>query len=128
MIRARHLFVLADFAAFAVLASQRAGAGSDEPAEGKTVFWAAPLYFTDSTPVVPARDLMRFEIYVQQEPPFNPADDNGAFAPPEAREYDLANLIPPLSTGVMCHVSLRTVSVWGTKSDFSSAYRFTFRP
>jgi hypothetical protein len=90
--------------------------------------YCAPQYFTGSTPLVPATDLLDLEIYVRQEPPFSPDDDNVPFAPPEASEYDHANLIPPLSTGIMYHVSLRTVTVWGTKSDISFANRFTFRP
>jgi hypothetical protein len=89
------------------------------------VVWDVPQYFTDGTPLVPSRDLQRFEIYVKQDPSFEPADNPVVIASPLENTYDLANLSPPLSKGVTYYVSLRAVPVEGVNSDFSNAVSFS---
>ncbi|MBP2676888.1 MAG: hypothetical protein H6Q84_3728, partial [Deltaproteobacteria bacterium] len=73
------------------------------------MYWAAPQYFKDNTPLVPSRDLQGFEIYIKQDPSFGLADSPVATASPLDIKYNLAIVFPPLSKGVTYYVSLRTV-------------------
>ena len=120
---------LAVFGAF-LCACGGGGSSSISPApvptpSSKTVFWAAPQFFADNIPLVPSRDLQGFEIYIKQDPSFGSADKPVATASPLDNKYDLANLSPPLSTGVTYYVSLRTITVVGMSSDFSTAVSFS---
>jgi hypothetical protein len=102
------------------------GSSSNSPTPTpKTVRWAAPQYFTDTTPLVPSRDLQGFEIYVKRDPSFGPADSATATASALDTTYKLENVSPPLLNGVTYYVSLRTVTVEGMKSDFSPAVSFS---
>lgn len=100
------------------------GGGGGVSVRGKTVYWSPPQTFTDNTPLVPATDLDRYEIYVKQEPSFAPTD-NHAVAPRSAESYYLGNWDPPLAAGVTYFVSIRAVTTWGTESDFSAAVPFS---
>jgi len=91
----------------------------------KTLVWEAPKYFEDNTPVVPSRDLQRFEIYIKQDPFFGPDDNPVATASPLDNKYNLANVSPPLLNGVTYYVSMRVVTIKGVKSDFSPAVSFS---
>lgn len=91
----------------------------------KTVYWSPPQYFTDNTPLIPSRDLLGFEIYIKRDPSFGPADSPIATPSPLDTTYMLANVSPPLSQGVTYYISLRTVTVEGEKSDFSSTTSFS---
>ena len=111
----------------ALLSACSGGESSSAPSvQGKRVYWAAPQYFTDNTPLVPSRDLQGFEIYIKQDSSFGPADSPVATPSPLDNKYNLANVSPPLSKGVTYYVSLRTVTVEGMKSDFSPAAKFSF--
>ena len=101
------------------------GSSSAISVQGKTVYWAAPQYFVDNTPLVPSRDLQGFEIYIKQDPSFGVADSPVATTSPLDTKYNLANVSPPLSKGVTYYVSLRTVTVVGMKSYFSPAVSFS---
>ena len=101
------------------------GSSSAPSVPGKNVYWAAPQYFTDNTPLDPSRDLEGFEIYIKQDPSFGTADNPVATASPLVNKYNLANVSPPLSKGVTYYVSLRTVMVGGMKSDFSPPASFS---
>lgn len=110
----------------AILSACSGGGSSSAPSvPGKSVYWVAPQYFTDNTPLVPSWDLQGFEIYIKQDPSFGPADSPVATASPLDTMYNLANVSPPLSKGVTYYVSLRTVIVAGMKSDFSPAASFS---
>ena len=95
------------------------------PPLSKKVFWVAPQNFTDATPLVPTMDLQGFEIYIKQDPSFEPDDIPVATASPLEDAYDLSNVSPPLSKGVTYYISLRAVPVDGVKSDFSPATSFS---
>jgi hypothetical protein len=126
MIRQRHALILVALVILGVLFSACSSGGSSGPSvQGKSVYWVAPQYFTDNTPLVPSRDLQGFEIYIRQDPSFGPADSPVATASPLNNKYDLANLSPPLSKGVTYYVSLRMITVEGMKSDFSPANSFS---
>ena len=101
------------------------GSSTASSIAGKSVYWEAPQYFTDNTPLVPSRDLQGFEIYIRQDPSFGPADNPVATTSPTDITYNLANVSPPLSKGVTYYVSLRTVTVMGMKSDFSPVASFS---
>jgi len=124
MIRQRHALILVIFAVLGALLSACSGGGSSS-APSKSVYWAAPPYFADNTPLVPSRDLQGFEIYIKQDPSFGPADNPVANASALDNKYKFANLSPPLSEKVTYYVSLRAVSVEGMKSDFSPPVPFS---
>ena len=125
----RNKRILAALAILYVLLSACSGGGGGSSSApsilGKSVYWAAPQYFTDNTPLVPSRDLLGFEIYIKQDPSFGSADSPVATASPLDTTYNLANVSPPLSKGVTYYVSLRVVTVVGMKSDFSPATSFS---
>jgi len=122
----RILAVLAVLGAILPACSGGGGGSSTAPSiAGKSVYWAAPQYFTDNTPLVPSRDLQGFEIYIRQDPSFGPTDSPIVTTSPLDTTYNLANVSPPLSKGVTYYVSLRTVTVEGMKSDFSPAASFS---
>ena len=127
MIHQRHALILVALVILGALFSACSSGGSSGPSvQGKSVYWVAPQYFTDNTPLVPSRDLQGFEIYIRQDDPsFGPADSPVATVSPLDRTYDLAKVSPPLSKGVTYYVSLRTVTVGGMKSDFSPANSFS---
>ena len=122
----RYQWILGTSLVLGVLLSACSGGGSSSAPSvpGKSVYWAAPQYFTDNTPLVPSRDLQGFEIYIKQDPSFRPSDGPIATASPLDTTYNLANVSPLLLKGVTYYVSLRTVTVAGLKSDFSPAASF----
>jgi hypothetical protein len=89
------------------------------------VVWEAPQYFTDNTTLVPAADLVGFEIYVRQDTSFGPDDIAVATAPPLDNTFDLETVVPPLSRGVTYYVSIRAVTTEGETSDYSNVYSFS---
>ena len=100
------------------------GGGSSSP-PSKVVYWAPPQSFSDGTPLVPSRDLQGYEIYVKQDLPFVPADIPVATPSFLESVFSLVQITPPLSQGVTYYVSLRTVTVEGMKSDFSTPASFS---
>ncbi len=95
--------------------------------------WSPPTAYTDSTPLNPTADLDSFEIYVNTSGSFSNADTPLAYVQavdPASHllttEFNLANLGPYLSKGIVYHVSLRAVALTGAKSDFSPAASFSF--
>jgi hypothetical protein len=130
----RYKSILAALAVLGALLPACGGGGSspNSPAPAptptppsRTVYWAAPQYFTDNTPLVPSRDLLGFEIYIKQDPFFDPADSPVATPSPLETTYNLSNVSPPLSNGVTYYVSLRTVTLGGEKSGFSATASFS---
>jgi len=123
----RYLWILGTFLVLGALLSACSGGGSSSAPVviGKSVYWTAPQYFTDNTPLVPSRDLQGYEIYVKQDSSFGPADNAVATTSALETSYYLGNITPPLTPGVTYHVSLRTVTVEGMKSDFSPPVAFT---
>ena len=123
----RYRWILGTSLVLGAVLSACSGGGSSSALSvpGKSVYWAAPQYFTDNTPLVPSRDLQGFEIYVKQDPSFGPADSPIATASPLDTKYNLAYISPPLSKGGTYYVSLRTVTVTGMKSIFSPAIAFS---
>lgn len=107
------------------------GDGTAFPA--KTLTWAAPESYTDQTSLNPLTDLDGFEIYVNESGSFADADTPKAIVSavdPVPRtlttSFNLANLAPYLSKGIVYRVSMRAVAVTGLKSDFSPPASFTF--
>lgn len=107
------------------------GDGSSLPA--KTLSWAAPESYTDNTSLNPLTDLSEYEIYVNESGSF--ADANTPSAVVSAVDtsthtlttsFNLANLAPHLSKGVVYRVSMRAVAVTGLKSNFSPPASFSF--
>ena len=99
------------------------GGGSTSPPP-KTVYWTPPQFFSDGTPLVPSRDLQGYEIYVKQDSSIGPADSAVATRSPLENSFNLGNISPPLTPGVTYFVSLRSVPVYGMKSDFSPPFSF----
>lgn len=139
MSRQKRIPIIAALAVLAVLFFRCGGGGSasapapapgPDPGPGPSpikavVMWEAPQAYTDNTPLVPSRDLQGFEIYLRQDPNFGPADDNVAIAPPAATSYDLAPLV---NRGATYYVSIRVVTAYDTKSDFSPPVSFSTPP
>ena len=107
------------------------GDGTSFPA--KTMSWAPPTSYTDSSPLNPTNDLDRFEIYVNESGSFANADTpNAAVSAVDpvthtlTTSFNLANLGPYLSRGVVYRVSMRAVALTGLKSDFSPPASFSF--
>ena len=103
-----------------------AAAANEIPAvPEKYLHWVAPQAFTDSTPLVPSRDLQGYEIYIKQNPSFGSADNPVATVSPLENIYNLANVSPSLSKGVTYYVSMRSVAITGLKSDFPPGVPFS---
>jgi hypothetical protein len=105
--------------------------GSALPA--KTLSWAAPESYTDNTSLNPITDLDGYEIFVNESGVFADADTPKAIVSavdPSSHtlvsSFNLANLAPYLSKGVVYRVSMRAVAVTGLKSDFSPPASFSF--
>lgn len=89
------------------------------------VRWDVPQSYTDDYTLVPSRDVQGYEIYLRQDLPFGAADNPVATTSPAETSFDLATLAPPPSRGVTYYVSVRVVTVYDTKSDFSPAVSFS---
>lgn len=107
------------------------GDGTALPA--KTLSWAAPESYTDQTSLNPGTDLDGFEIYVNESGSFADADTPSAVVSAVdpathslTTSFNLANLAPYLSRGIVYHVSMRAVAVTGLKSGFSPPASFSF--
>jgi len=95
--------------------------------------WEPPASYADNTPLNPATDLSSFEIYVNESGNFSDGDkEMAAFAAYDsqsgkvATSFNLANLSPYLSKGVVYHVSLCAVSKNNVRSGFSPSAAFSF--
>ena len=107
--------------------------GDGTPLPAKTLSWAAPESYTDSTSLNPITDLDGFEIYVNESGSFSNGDIPKAVVSavdPSTHtittSFNLANLGPYLSKGIAYRVSMRAVAVTGLKSDFSPPASFSF--
>jgi hypothetical protein len=107
--------------------------GDGTPLPAKTLSWAPPESYTDSTSLNPMTDLDGFEIYVNESGSFSDGDIPDAVVSaldPQTHtlttSFNLANLAPYLSGGVTYRVSMRAVAVTGLKSDFSPPASFSF--
>jgi hypothetical protein len=107
--------------------------GGDTTFPAKTLSWAPPRAYTDTTPLNPSSDLEVFEIYVKNSGSFSPADSPmaalEAVNPSTGQlttSFNLANLGPYLSKGVTYFVSVRAVAKNSLKSDFSNPASFSF--
>jgi hypothetical protein len=99
----------------------------------KSLNWNPPLSYQDGSPLNPAADLDRFEIYIKENSNFTDTDDEMAAlsAIDKANglvctSFNLSNLAPFLSKGVVYHVSIRAVANNGLKSNFSASASFSF--
>jgi hypothetical protein len=99
----------------------------------KTLSWEPPVSYADSTPLNPTADLDSFEIYVSESENFSAGNNaNAALAaydPGTARittSFNLANLGPYFSKGIVYHFSIRAVAKGGLKSDFSPCATLSF--
>jgi len=110
-----------------------ADGGGTERYPAKILTWSPPSQYTNGTPLNPATDLERFEIYIKENGTFSDTDNemaavsatiSGTGQP--ATSFDLANLSPFLSQGVTYYVSIRTVALNGMQSGFSPAAPFSF--
>ena len=114
------------------------GGGSSSSGEGtplpvKTLSWAPPESYTDSTSLNPVTDLDGFEIYVNETGSFSNGDLPNAVVSavdPQTHtlttSFNLANLSPYLSKGIVYRVSMRAVAITGLKSNFSPPASFSF--
>ena len=107
--------------------------GDGTPLPAKTLSWAAPESYTDSTSLNPITDLDGFEIYVNESGSFSNGDIPKAVVSavdPSTHtlttSFNLANLGPYLSKGIAYRVSMRAVAITGLKSDFSPPASFSF--
>jgi hypothetical protein len=111
--------------------SSSSGDGTTFPA--KTLSWSAPQSYIDNTSLDPMTDLDGYEIYVNESGVFADSDMPNAIVGAVDTQshtlvtsFNLANLGPYLSRGVVYHVSMRAVAVTGLKSDFSPSASFSF--
>lgn len=109
------------------------GADAGPQLPSKILSWSPPTAYTDGSTLNPTAELDSFEIYVNTSGSFNGSEPPLAYVravdPATHRvttEFDLANLGPYLSTGVVYRVSLRAVALTGARSDFSPAASFSF--
>ena len=105
--------------------------GGGTPLPAKTLSWAPPDAYTDSTSLDPRTDLDGYEIYVNQSGAFADTDPPSAIVSAVdttthtlSTSFNLANL--NLSRGIVYHVSMRAVALTGLKSDFSPSASFSF--
>ena len=110
----------------AILAGLLVGCGGGNGSSfGPIVRWVPPQRFTDNTPLVPSRDLSGYEIYVRQDPNFGASDVPRATASARSSSYELGTLYPPLSRDAIYYISLRSVDVWGLRSEYSPPVAFS---
>jgi hypothetical protein len=107
------------------------GGGTAFPA--KTLSWAPPSAYTDSTPLNPSGDLDVFEIYVKTSESFSATDSPMATLKAVdtgtgqlSTSFSLDNLGPYFSKGVTYFISVRTVAKNSLKSDFANPVSFSF--
>jgi hypothetical protein len=107
--------------------------GDGTPLPAKTLSWAPPESYTDSTSLNPLTDLDGFEIYVNESGSFSNGDIPKAVVSavdPQTHtlttSFNLANLGSYLSKGIVYRVSMRAVAITGLKSDFSPPASFSF--
>jgi hypothetical protein len=107
--------------------------GGEETLPAKYLSWEPPGTYTDSSPLNPAVDLDRIEIYVKENGNFSDNDNEMAAlsAIDQATgqvctSFNLATLAPFISKGVAYHVSVRAVAKNGLKSEFSPSATFSF--
>ncbi len=103
------------------------------PLPPKILSWSPPSAYTDNTPLNPVSELDSFEVYVNTSGSFSNADTPLAYVQavdPVSHqlntEFNLANLGPYLSKGIVYYVSLRATALTGARSDFSPAASFSF--
>ena len=136
----KKLIVLLIFVIFQILqiscgggSSGGGAASSGETFPAKILSWNPPSQYTDGSPLIPGKDLERFEIYIKEEGFFSDTDNEMAAV--AARDpasgqintsFNLTNLSPFLSRGVTYYVSVRAVALTGLKSNFSSSATFSF--
>ncbi len=145
-LRTRWTLPLATMVVLAILSgcggggTSSSGDGTPLPADGggtplpaKILSWAAPDSYTDSSSLNPVTDLDGFEIYVNESGSFNNGDIPNAIVSavdPQTHtlttSFNLANLGPYLSRGIVYRVSMRAVAITGLKSDFSPPASFSF--
>lgn len=107
--------------------------GDGTPLPAKILSWAPPDAYTDSTSLNPVTELDGFEIYVNETGVFSNGDLPNAVVravDPQTHtlttSFNLANLSPYLSKGIVYRVSMRAVAITGLKSDFSPPASFSF--
>ena len=139
----RYGVIISFFAALAMLSGCGGGGesssnGSPPPVGGnplppKILSWQPPTSYTDATPMNPATDLDRFEIYVHESSTFADTDIPQAIVSavdPATQSlttsFNLANLSPQVTVGPRYYVSLRAVAITGLKSEFSPPASFSF--
>jgi hypothetical protein len=95
--------------------------------------WKPPNAYTDNTPLSPGADLDTFEIYIKEGGGFSDSDDATAVVAavdPQTGQvttsFNLMNLSPYLSQGVVYHVSIRALARNGLRSGFSPSATFSF--
>lgn len=138
----RYGAILSLFAALAMLSG--CGGGGESSSNGSTpvggstlppkiLSWQPPTSYTDSTPMNPATDLDRFEIYVHTSGTFADTDIPQAIVSAVdpathnlTTSFNLANLSPVVTVGPRYYVSLRAVAISGLKSAFSPPASFSF--
>ena len=103
------------------------------PLPAKILRWTAPESYTDQTSLNPLTDLDGFEIFVNESGSFSNGDIPNAVlsaVDPQTHtltiSFNLANLGPYLSRGIVYRVSMRAVAITGLKSDFSPPASFSF--
>ena len=113
------------------------GKGGDPSNTGnspKTLIWKPPTSFSDGGVLDPARDLEKYEIYINETGSFSPNDPpQGEFSAVDPASgspvttYDLSKIVPPLETGRIYFVAMRVIDKNGTKSDMVyPAIQFTY--
>jgi len=135
--RTRWTLLFVTMTLLGILSGCGGGGGSSSsqgtPLPAKVLSWEPPTSYVDTTPMNPATDLDRYEIYVNEKG--TPTDTDVPMAELRAVDaqthtlatsFNLANLGPPLTVGPHYYVSLRAVALTGLKSDFSPPAPFSF--
>ncbi len=133
---AKLLFCVLPLLVFSALISGCGGSGGDgTPGSSlptKTLRWDPPVSYYDGSPLNPETDLESFEIYINETGVFSDSDlPNAALSSHEpgtnaiTGSFNLANLAPYITEGVVYHVSVRAVSNTGVKSAFSPSASFS---
>lgn len=99
----------------------------------KTLSWESPTSYSDGSPLDPASELDRFEIYVNENGTFSDNDPEMAAVSAVNKttgqittSFNLANLSPFISKGIQYFVSIRAVDRNGIKSGFSPSAAFSY--
>jgi hypothetical protein len=136
--RSRIMFALAALIAVLLTGCGGGGEGASTQSAGtgtQTLAWDPPQTYVDNSPMDPYQELDYYEFYVSSDPNFTDNEapvaqvaaisnvlnpDGHSYTQTLTSEFSLDNLLPFTQQGAVYYISIRSVSLGGLKSNFST--------